>query len=217
MSQNPSADLLDGFLPSFKAHKTVRAAELTHIGPPTMGNTLRVVRVRLPDHASDPEFAIPASVFQRECPDLALTRAYLVVYPPVPGGKPDPYISWSPAAEFEAGYSALEGGLTVFAGKPDARQTDEPRLPSDSGLFRKRYRAMTAEEKQQHDHIKDRADALAEAIGALRPDCHARLLGKTGNHTGFTMSRTYDGWNVTLALRHLEDAVYRAVKALTGD
>jgi len=96
-------------------------------------------------------------------------------------------------------------------GQPDARQSDGP-----GGLFRKRYRQLDAEEIAQHDHIKDKAHELAQAIGALNPVAYARILGVTEAHTGYRMEKTYDGAGVTLALRHLEDAVYRAVKALTA-
>lgn len=95
----------------------------------------------------------------------------------------------------------------IFEGAPDARQTDGAVAPS---LFRKRYRQLSDIEIQLHDAIKDKADELARLITQIPAP---RVLG-----TGNTLDdlATNRGPNVTLALRHLEDAVYRAVKALTA-
>lgn len=98
-------------------------------------------------------------------------------------------------------------------GIADERQTDSLETEPEHSLFRKRYRQLSPEEVTQHDHIKDRADALAQAIGALNPGAYGKLSGS--EFTGFTMTKRYDAANVTIALRNLEDAVYRAIKALT--
>ena len=101
-------------------------------------------------------------------------------------------------------------------GEPDARQSDEP-----GGLFRKRYRKLTDAELAIHDEIKGYAEAMAQLIGSLNPVAYYRvsgidppappIIGRSDQ-----LERTYDAAGVTLALRHLEDAVYRAVKALTA-
>ena len=116
---------------------------------------------------------------------------------------------------------------TVFLDKPDARQTDSGDLPSASGLFRKRYRNMSDQELALHDAIKETADNLATLVAHLNPPVARKLGAKTtwSEAGGLTvrmgdfdplLGRVYDAPNVTLAIRHLEDAVYRAVKALTG-
>jgi hypothetical protein len=95
-------------------------------------------------------------------------------------------------------------------GQADARQSDAAAPPPS--LFRKRYKKLTDYEIALHDAIKDKADELA------------RLIQLVPQHTGDGVAPPADplerlavnrGGNVTLALRHLEDAVYRAVKALT--
>lgn len=104
-------------------------------------------------------------------------------------------------------------------GKGDARQLEQSAIPDDCKLFRKRYRQLSAPEIALHDAIKDKADELAALFAQVklspqppphappgRPEPEARLYGIANNQ----------GANVTLALRHLEDAVYRAVKALTA-
>lgn len=88
----------------------------------------------------------------------------------------------------------------------DARQDDGTPAPS---LFRKRYKQLTADEVVLHDAIKDKADELARLIVQVIPPANTR----TGDFLGDLASN--QGANATLALRHLEDAVYRAVKALT--
>ena len=92
----------------------------------------------------------------------------------------------------------------------DARQTNQAALPAEASLFRKRYRQLSADEVRLHDAIKDKADELAQLIASIRtaaPVQGASILENVA---------TNPGANVTLALRHVEDAVYRAVKALTA-
>jgi hypothetical protein len=106
----------------------------------------------------------------------------------------------------------------VFQDQPDARQADPGGPAPDASLFRKRYRTLTEEEVALHDRIKDQADALAGLIAQI---IYANRKVENPMRAGsaeamiFTMA-TNQGANVTLALRHLEDAVYRAVKALTA-
>lgn len=92
----------------------------------------------------------------------------------------------------------------------DARQSDGTPAPS---LFRKRYRQLSDDEVALHDAIKDKADELAGLFVRVLGDQTMKDGG--GTHLLERLA-TQKGPNVTLALRHLEDAVYRAVKALTA-
>lgn len=86
----------------------------------------------------------------------------------------------------------------------DARQEDD----IQTELFRPRYRKLEQAELDLHDEIKAKASELANLFAKIPRDSRASagfLGGLAGNR----------GANVTLAIRHLEDAVYRAVKALT--
>jgi hypothetical protein len=85
------------------------------------------------------------------------------------------------------------------------KNTDIKDTPVKSTLFRKRYRELTSEEIQLHDEIKDKADELAELIRSISP---------TSLPT-FPDENRERGANVQLAIRHLEDCIYRAVKGLT--
>ena len=67
-----------------------------------------------------------------------------------------------------------------------------------SGLFRKRYRQLNDDELKLHDEIKDKADELHALF---------QRIDKTAVGAGR---------NVAIAVHHLEDAVYRAVKGLTS-
>jgi hypothetical protein len=106
---------------------------------------------------------------------------------------------------------------SLFAGEPDARQTDEAVMAPQHGLFRKRYRKLSATDIETQDAIKDIASVLAEAIGRLNVDV-AKKLGVTFEDEEMERALGYacDPAGVTLAIRHLEDAVYRAVKVLTA-
>jgi hypothetical protein len=92
----------------------------------------------------------------------------------------------------------------VFANAPDERQSVQPVLAEEHKLFRKRYRQLSPEDVALHDQIKDKADELAALFYKVSPI-----------HAGPDSNRER-GANVTLAVRHLEDAVYRAVKGLTS-
>ena len=76
-------------------------------------------------------------------------------------------------------------------GDVDGRQSDD--VNEKVSLFRPRYRALTAEEKDLHDAIKAKADELADLIYKVK-------------YTN----------NTDLAIQHLEDSEYRAVKGLTA-
>ena len=93
----------------------------------------------------------------------------------------------------------------VYAdGKVDERQGAAPQLADEHKLFRKRYRQLSPEEVALHDEIKDKADEL-----------YALFLKISPIETQADSNRER-GANVALAKRHLEDAVYRAVKGLTA-
>lgn len=106
---------------------------------------------------------------------------------------------------------------TLFEGGPDDRQTNVPVLAPQHSLFRKRYRQLSAADLELHDAIKDKADELAvliaEVAGRLEVPGRSPGAPRRGPIESIVENQ---GANVTLALRHLEDAVYRAVKALTA-
>ena len=77
----------------------------------------------------------------------------------------------------------------VYEGKPDDRQAGDIK-PS---RFRPQYRALSEEEKQIHDDIKQKAEELEQ------------LFGKVGA-----------GRYQSLALTSLEESVMWAVKQLTS-
>lgn len=96
-----------------------------------------------------------------------------------------------------------EQPTNVFVnGQGDVRQTDAPR---SFGLFRNRYRKLNPDEVVLHDRIKGKADELADLFGAVL----ARDFPTSEVHAEADR-------NFRMALEHLEDAVYRAVKALTA-
>lgn len=63
----------------------------------------------------------------------------------------------------------------LYEGKPDTRQGDDTVVPS---RFRPRYRALTDEEKQLHDHIKQQAGILEKLFECVKPGRY-RSLGMT--------------------------------------
>lgn len=95
-------------------------------------------------------------------------------------------------------------------GEGDARQSEESSLPPS--LFRKRYRQLETSEVALHDAIKDKADELARLIECIPAGSH---FPKGPNDSLLDYLATNKGVNVTLALRSLEEAVFRAIKALT--
>jgi hypothetical protein len=88
--------------------------------------------------------------------------------------------------------------------QPDARQSTAPELAAGDELFRSRYRQLSDAEVDLHDRIKRTAGMLAALFYEVEPI-----------HKGLSKNRER-GANVQMAIRHLEDAVYRGVKALTG-
>ena len=92
----------------------------------------------------------------------------------------------------------------VYEGKADERQSDVAQVADEHRLFRKRYRQLNPDEVALHDQIKDKADEL-----------YALFLRVSPINVQPDASRER-GANVQLAIRHLEDAVYRAVKGLTA-
>jgi hypothetical protein len=227
---------LTSALPEYRCHKSVRAARIVEVGPVIDALNSRIFEVEI-EEAGAPalpqlRLSVPAAVFARGLPRAG---DYIVVYPSTKA-QPEGYISWSPKAVFEEGYILVNDlvhaptpdrllGLPgikregrpdpddlaakgIFAGEPDARQSTETELTADSGLFRKRYRKLSAEELLVHDNIKDQAEQLLIAIGYVhRPplDAEHPTRAESENVRNFYLSR-----------QHLEDAVYRAVKALTG-
>lgn len=94
-------------------------------------------------------------------------------------------------------------------GEGDARQGGDIR-PS---LFRPRYRKLSDEEVALHDKIKAKADELAALFEQV--DVSPRPDNASADGILVTLSQNRGG-HIVLGLRHLEDAVYRAVKALTS-
>lgn len=78
----------------------------------------------------------------------------------------------------------------VYEGPPDARQSDDVKMPVTR--FRPRYRALTDAEKAHHDAIKTKADEL----GRLFEDMP-------------------QGRETALAFTKLEEAIMWAIKGLT--
>lgn len=102
-------------------------------------------------------------------------------------------------------------------GQGDARQTDAAAIPDDCKLFRKRYRQLSPEEMALHDQIKDKADELAGLIAQINnPPAPGKTPPNPGAEAVLFSIADNNYAHVVLALRHLEDCVYRAVKALTA-
>lgn len=79
----------------------------------------------------------------------------------------------------------------VFSGAPDARQSDSTEEPLSR--FRPRYRALTPEEKAQHDELKDAFAGIEKLLLRLNA-----------------------GRYRALAITSLEESCMWAVKELTG-
>lgn len=79
----------------------------------------------------------------------------------------------------------------VFEGPKDGRQSSDEKEPLSR--FRPRYRALSNEEKAQHDALKDAYAAVEQLVGALSP-----------------------GRYRALALTSLEESCMWAVKELTS-
>ncbi len=99
----------------------------------------------------------------------------------------------------------------------DLRQSQtEQEAPADrvEQLFRPRYRQLTGEEIALHDEIKAKAAALANAIYKIT-DPYEKLLATQIQPKSVIDKIEDQAENVSRAIAHIEDAVYRAVKALT--
>ena len=64
----------------------------------------------------------------------------------------------------------------VFEDQPDARQSDDEKMPV--GRFRQRYRKLSASEVAQHDALKDAYEAVGDLIDKL-PAGRYRALAMT--------------------------------------
>ena len=108
----------------------------------------------------------------------------------------------------------------LFGGTANARQTDKDQ---PEGLFRKRYRKLSDEDVKLHDTIKDKAEELAALIQSI--DNRLPVITAPACEEGGVVESCV-GLSITclpsvmdhkaLAIQHLEDSVYRAVKALTA-
>lgn len=95
---------------------------------------------------------------------------------------------------------------SIYSGAPDARLSDKELAVDSDNPFRPRYRKLAQGELDHHDLIKHRAMELLEAFRYI-PNIRT-TAGNASSGEGHA--------NIKLAQRHLEDAVYRAVKALTA-
>ena len=55
----------------------------------------------------------------------------------------------------------------LYEGKPDARQSADPKM--STSRFRPRYRALTDDEKALHDQLKDKATELEALFAKVKP------------------------------------------------
>lgn len=105
----------------------------------------------------------------------------------------------------------------VYEGAADKRQLAEDTIPDDCKLFRKRYRQLSTEEVALHDAIKDQADKLAGLIAQINnPPSPDKRKPSPGAEAVLFSIADNNYAHIVLSLRHLEDCVYRAVKALTA-
>lgn len=61
----------------------------------------------------------------------------------------------------------------VYDGTPDARQSDDPKMPVSR--FRPKYRALTDDEKALHDAIKEKASELEALFETVKPGRYRSL------------------------------------------
>lgn len=175
-------DTVGAQLPRYRSHKEVWALKIRDIDfnhPSTPDNTGALIT---------PEDTLYAP--------FPVSAAYVRKHEPKPGGYyvlyRDGYKSWSPASEFEDGYTLIgEGGTHVFAGKPDARQSTDVALPVSR--FRPQYRALKPEEKALHDELKAAYASVEALVECIKP-----------------------GRYRALAITTLEESCMWAVKELTG-
>lgn len=107
-----------------------------------------------------------------------VSSAYVQKHQPKPGGYyvryRDGYESWSPASEFEDGYTAIgDGGTHGFAGQPDGRQSNDTNEPVSR--FRPRHRALTEDEKTLHDELKAAFASVETLIERIKPGRYRAL------------------------------------------
>lgn len=88
----------------------------------------------------------------------------------------------------------MENPDNTFKGKPDGRQSTDQAM--QTSRFRPRYRALSAEEKADHDALKDKAVELEAMIGSIKGGAPGRYK--------------------SLAMTALEEAIMWAVKELTA-
>lgn len=95
----------------------------------------------------------------------------------------------------------------VFQGTPDARLATKG-MATATGPFRRRYRALSNDEVQHHDNIKDVATELWNLIEGIP--------GVRDAHLDDVDTQNVVRRDMALARTALEDTVMRAVRALTA-
>ena len=76
-----------------------------------------------------------------------------------------------------------------------------------NNAMRYTYRILSEEEKNQVTEIKDLGATFTELL---------HRIGRTQSPNDEKTDHRFGSANLTLAFRHMEDAVYRAVKHVTG-
>lgn len=103
-------------LQAYRSHKTVHAAPIVALLAPSE------VHVRVPDGTTARVDPVPARFFSADAEKHPQIGDYVVWY-----GGAKPYVSWSPKAEFEAGYTAIEAPGPIVPGvDPDASTNGMP-------------------------------------------------------------------------------------------
>lgn len=106
----------------------------------------------------------------------------------------------------------------VYEGAIDERQADttQPNQTAGDMLFRRKYSALTPEEIDLHNRIKDKASELADLYAEV--ERHVKRKHGESNRTGDFIGDLANNLtaHIVLGVRSLEDSVYRVVKALTA-
>lgn len=76
-----------------------------------------------------------------------------------------------------------------------------------NNAMRHTYRVLSEEEKMQISEIKDMGAEFTQLL---------HRIGRTQSPSDAKDDHRFASANLTLAFRHMEDAVYRAVKHVTG-
>lgn len=76
-----------------------------------------------------------------------------------------------------------------------------------NNAMRHTYRMLSEEEKMQVTEIKDLGAAFTQLL---------HRIGRTTSPNEEKVEHRFASANLTLSFRHMEDAVYRAVKHVTG-